>query len=97
MKALKQARGVEVIFGDEVHRGWLPSGSTMPEKTPCRPMKLDFVILDNEGDGFILEWKGEEASAPYSGDTWHTSLEDALEQARENFGIDSSWWESVEP
>lgn len=59
-------------------------------------MKLDFVIFEEEGGGFILEWMGPKEGAPYSGDTWHETLEDALLQARVTFGVDADSWESVE-
>jgi hypothetical protein len=86
---VKSIRGVDVAFGGEEPSGWLPPGAARPPHTPVQTVKLDIEILD-DGDGFVLSWKGP--SANYSNDTWHQTVEAAVEAARLRFGIDSSEW-----
>jgi hypothetical protein len=45
----------------------------------------DIEILD-DGDGFVLSWKGP--SENYSNDTWHQTVDAALEAASLSFGIE---------
>jgi hypothetical protein len=58
----------------------------------ARSVKLDFEIQEEAG-GSLLGWSGP--TREYCGDTWHPSLNDALEQARLWFGIEASQWSSV--
>jgi hypothetical protein len=79
-----------VVFGGEAHSGWLPPGAAMPARTPERVVDLELRILQNGSDGFLLEWAGPTAAD--SGDTWHPTIEEALEQAEASFGIKPSDW-----
>jgi len=54
---------------------------------------MDFEIHDGAGEadgGFLFVWSG--SNPEYSGDTWHRSLNEALEEARDCFGLDPSDW-----
>jgi hypothetical protein len=45
---------------------------------------VDFEVHEVEG-GYILAWFSRNTS--HRGDSWHESLEDALEQANTQFGV----------
>ena len=89
---VKHLRGIEVVFGGEEHRGWLPEGVARPSPTPTSVVKVDFQIRE-EGGGYFFVWQGPDPK--YCGDTWHPSLAAALEQAKLWFGIESDQWDSV--
>ena len=89
MVVVKRLRGVEVQFGGEGPQGWLPPGAAQPRPTPVYVVTLDLEILD-DGDEFILAWNGP--SQDYCNDTWHRTLDAALEEARLRFGIEPSEW-----
>ena len=96
MRAVKQVQDVEVAFGGDESQGSLPLGAASPETIPRVVMKLSFVIFEEDGGGFVLEWRSPKPDAPYSGDSWHESIEDAQAQASMTFGVEADSWESVE-
>lgn len=81
---IKRLMGVPVRFGGEVHTGWLPANAATPRPTPVEDALVDFEINEVE-DGYILEWLSRNTS--HHGDSWHETLEDALEQASTEFGV----------
>jgi hypothetical protein len=85
MAVIKRLMGVAIRFGGEEHSGWLPVYAATP------PL-VDFEIGEVEG-GYILEWFSRNTS--HHGDSWHETLEDALEQARTVFGVRPEEWCSV--
>jgi hypothetical protein len=89
MVVVKLLRGVEVRFGGEAPQGWLPAGASRPAPTPVHVVKLDFEIID-DGAGFVLAWTGP--SQDYCNDTWHETVDAALEDARLRFGIEPGEW-----
>ena len=92
MAVIKRLMGVAVRFGGEEHSGWLPANAATPQPTPVEDALVDFEIGEVEG-GYILEWFSRNTS--HHGDSWHETLEDALEQARTEFGVRPEEWCSV--
>jgi hypothetical protein len=89
MDVVRLITGRPVEFGGEEHHGWLPAGASTPPPTPIRTALLDLRILKSD-DGFVLEWKSRNTED--SGDAWHSSIAEALEQARDAFGVQPSEW-----
>ena len=83
---------VPVRFGGEEHSGWLPANAVTPQPTPVEDALVDFEVNELEG-GYILEWYSRNTS--HYGDSWYETLEDALEQARTEFGVKPEEWHSV--
>jgi hypothetical protein len=92
MAVIKRLMAVPVRFGGEVHSGWLPSNASVPPPTPVEDALVDFEIDEVEG-GYILEWFSRNTS--HHGDSWHETLDDALEQASTAFGVRPEEWHSV--
>jgi len=90
LSVIKRVSAVPYTFGGESPEGWLPAGSTTPPRTPAVPMRLDIAILTNDGDGYILEWRG--ATSAHSGDRWYADLAGAEQAALELFGVRSGDW-----
>lgn len=90
MALVRCLRGVRVEFSGEPNSGWLPPEAAVPPATPARVTLLDFEIREESG-GFLLLWSGPATTD--AGDTWHPSLDGAIEQARLWFGIDPRDWE----
>ena len=82
--------GREVTFGGEAPSGWLPEKAALPLPTPLERATLDFAIVEAEPGSFFLRWN--EHSGRHAGDTWHPSVEEALEQAELSFGIVRAEW-----
>jgi hypothetical protein len=92
MAAIKRLLAVPVRFGGEVHSGWLPANAVTPPPTPVEHALVDLEVDELEG-GYILEWYSRNTS--HRGDSWHETLEDALEQASTEFGVRPEEWQSV--
>jgi hypothetical protein len=84
-------RNRKVQFGGEEHLGWLPEGAAIPAPTPPEIVTLDFEIQAADG-GYLLIWQGTERR--HCGDTWHASVDAAMEQAKVWFGIEPQEWSS---
>ena len=94
MRVVKRAGSRPVEFGGEVHSGWLPPGAAEPLPTPLRVVELSFAILEDGAESYILEWTGPDPDE--CGDTWHPSVETALEQAELAFGVGRHEWHDEE-
>ena len=81
--------GVPLRFGGEVHSGWLPANAATPPPTPVEVAVVDFGISEVEG-GYMLEWFSR--NTDHRGDTWHETLDEALEQAKLSFGLEPEEW-----
>jgi hypothetical protein len=92
MTVIKRLMAVPVRFGGEEHSGWLPANAATPRPTPVEDALVDFEIHKLE-DGYILEWFSRNTG--HHGDSWHETLEDALEQASTEFGVRPEEWHSV--
>jgi hypothetical protein len=92
-RAIKELQGRRVEFGGEEHSGWLPAGAAWPRPTPVEVAVVDFEISEVVG-GYLLEWYSRNTN--HWGDTWHDTLEGALEEARHSFGIQPDEWQPVE-
>ncbi len=94
---LKKVDGWPFTFGGEPHTGWLPPGAAVPLAMPVENERLDVSIEAIDG-GYLLIWTAQpsrtcrDAMPPKTGDTWHATLADAEEAARQNFGIDHRHW-----
>jgi hypothetical protein len=91
MKILKRARKADGL-GGEPHGGWLPPGAASPEPTPVRDLLLE-IGSDGEGGYYLLS---QAADGGTRADTWHESVDEAIAQAREQFGIRADAWHDVE-
>ncbi len=76
--------------GGEPHTGWLPEGFQTPRPTPVRDLEVEFEIRDDGSKHFILSYQSTDKSN--FGDTWHQTMDDAIEQAKKDFGIQPSEW-----
>jgi hypothetical protein len=92
MAVIKRLLAVPVRFGGEEHSGWLSANAATPQPTPVEDTLVDFEVNELEG-GYILEWFSRNTS--HHGDSWHETLEDALEQASIEFGVRPDEWHSV--
>ncbi len=90
MRVIKQAR-VVVREGGEEHSGWLPHGTSVPERTPERTTSYDVRLVEFEG-GFLLE--SQEVGAAHGYDSWFETLQQAERAAREEFGLTEAAWAS---
>jgi hypothetical protein len=94
---LKKVDGWPFTFGGEAHTGWLPPGAAIPLPTPVEHERLDVAIEAADGD-YLLIWTAQpsqtcrDAGPPKCGDTWHQTLAQAEEDARETFGIGHQHW-----
>ncbi|NJN70113.1 MAG: hypothetical protein HC801_07455 [Nitrospira sp.] len=79
-------------MGDEEHSGWLPERAATPERAPNADVLLNLTI-SSDGNGYILEWTDRDRT--HHGDTWHETLDDAMNQAKYYFGIEAAMWEDV--
>jgi len=80
-----------VEFAGETHAGWLPEGAAVPPPTPLVRVDLAFAILrERDKGGYILEWRGPTRAR--SGDSWHESVEAAVEEAERQFDVPPDAW-----
>jgi hypothetical protein len=91
-RVIRELRGVTVRFGGEEHSGWLPPGASWPPPTSVEVAVVDFEIIEQAG-GYTFEYHSR--NTRHWGDTWHETLEDALEYAEEYFGIEPKEWQSA--
>ena len=92
MAVIKRLPAVPVRFGGEEHSGWLPANAATPPPMPVEDALVDFEVHEVEG-GYIFAWFSRNTG--HHGDSWHETLEDALEQARTEFGVRPEEWHSV--
>ncbi len=64
----------------------------MPPPTPGVVELLDFSITEDAPGSYLLVCEGAE----HGGDSWHPSLEAALLQAEEEYGIGRAEWTDVD-
>ena len=102
---LKKVEAWPFTFGGELHSGWLPPEASPPHPRPMHRELLDITIEQEDGGaGYLLEHAARPSPTcpaplrpPYVGDTWHETLEDAEEAAREYFGVREEDWSDVTP
>jgi hypothetical protein len=68
----------------------LPKGVAQPLPTPIKTVELSFAILEDAPGSYVLEWRGP--SSEFSGDTWHSSVVDAMAEAEQAFGVAPHEW-----
>src|SRR4026208_1974296 len=91
MRVVRQVLGKEIHLGGEEHLGWLPQNASQPLPTPIEPALLDLRILENV-QGFILEFEFRSSSG--ANDSWHSTIQEAEDEAKLMFGVESSEWKS---
>jgi len=91
-KVVRQILGRTVRCGGESHSGWLPKGAATPPQTPSRLVRLDFSIVQDGESSYLLQWVGPEPES--TSDTWHESLEAAIQQAKYSFGVEPDEWQT---
>ena len=91
MAVIKRLLAVPVRFGGKEHSGWLPANAVTPQPTPVEDALVDFEVNELEG-GYILAWYSRNTS--HRGDSWHETLDDALQQASTEFGVMPEEWYS---
>jgi hypothetical protein len=80
---------VKVIVGGDQHRGWLPATASRPLPTPQR--EIDFRIeIQSDGLGYLLCYESLDGSL--HGDAWHETRAEAVDAAREDFGVRPQEW-----
>ena len=92
MAVSKRLLAVPVRFGGVEHSGWLPANASTPPPMPVEDALVDFEVDEVEG-GYILEWFSRNTG--HRGDSWHETLEEALEQVSTEFGVRPEEWRSV--
>lgn len=90
MPVIREIRGLKCTFGGPDTAGWLPSEAAPPH---AEETTIDLHILQSDAGFFLVS----ESSNPHfvGGDTWHETLDDALQQAQFQFGVKPSEWHSV--
>ena len=87
---VRRFEGLEIEFGG-ADSGWFPANASppMPERTTLS------LRIDQTSEGYFLI--SESTNPKYTGgDTWHATLEEALSQAEEQFGIAPAQWVLVD-
>lgn len=92
MRVVKQVVGKSVQVGGEEHSGWLPPNASQPPPIPKDQALVDVRILEDV-QGFILEFGFQNSSA--ANDSWHSTIEEAENEAERKFGIAPSEWNSL--
>ena len=97
MSVIREIRGLVLRVPGEPYAGWLPRGSAPPLGTDTKDVELDLEIqaLEDPERGFLLVSSSNESA--FNGDTWHESLELALQQAEHDFGVQPSEWTFTAP
>ena len=91
MRIRKRITGWKFAFGGVAASGWIPSGASQPKPTPVENTLLELRIESDEPGSVFLYW---ESSNPnyVSSDSWHQTLENALEVAEKTFGVRVTDW-----
>ena len=82
----------KAIIGGETPSGWLPPNASEPRPSPGQEVEYNIEIEDLS-DGFILLYEATDGSG--WSDTWHPTLEEAMEVAEEDFGVHRSDWQTA--
>ena len=83
---------MKATIGGETHTGWLPPNAAQPRPSPVREVEYN-IEIEAEGDGFTLTYEATDGSG--WSDTWHPTLEEAMEVAEEDFGVHRSEWQTA--
>ena len=90
-------RGWVWEHGGQAHEGWIPAGAAVPLPSPAVRVPVNLEVVPESG-GWLLTWELASStdtlpdSSLRSGDTWHDSVDDALQQAEVHFGVPRSSW-----
>lgn len=88
---VRELRNRKVRFGDPENPGWLPAGAAKPLPDD-RTLNLRIEEEVERGHrGYLLI--AETTNGEFLGDTWHESLEDAIQQAEFEYGIERREWQ----
>jgi hypothetical protein len=89
---IREIRGLVLRVPGQPHSGWLPPGAAPPPGTDTKDVVLDLEIhaLDRPDTGFLLV--SSSTDPEFTGDTWHETLDLALQQAEHDYGVQASEW-----
>ena len=92
MPVVRSLHGLVLRLRGEPYSGWLPRGAAAPPGTDTKDVVLDVEIheLEHPESGFLLISSSDDPGL--NGDSWHLTLEQALQQAEFQFGIVPSEW-----
>ena len=92
MPVVGAIQGLTLRLTGEKYTGWLPRGAVAPPGTDTKDVVLDLEIrrLDAPDAGFLLVSASDDLE--FCGDSWHESLELALQQAEFAYGVRRSEW-----
>ena len=76
-----------------VNSGWLPAGSA-PAREQDSKLAIVRLSIAQDGDAFYL-FSSSEHPDFHCGDTFHQSVEDAVAQAEDQFGVSKENWQPV--
>jgi hypothetical protein len=93
MATVERVEHFQTTIGGQPHTGWLPPRAAVPPPTPARTIELTLTIDDDGGSGFLLIFHSPDNSV--RGDTWHRTIEEAREAARDSFGVPFEAWRAV--
>ncbi len=90
MRVIARIEGRKVRLGGDVHSGWLPAGAATPLPTAVRELEFTLEITDDGGSGFLLIYESSDGS--YCNDNWHQTVDQAIADAEESFGVTKDEW-----
>ena len=89
MPIIGRIDNIRVIVGGESHSGWLPAGAAVPLPTPEREVVLSLTIESVDGHYLLI---GHSQDGSHDFDDFHDSLESALADAEQSYGVPRSSW-----
>ncbi len=97
MPVIRSLRGLVLRVPGEPYSGWLPPGSAPTPGTATKDVELDLEIdtMEPPQSGFLLICSSSDPE--FNGDTWHETLELAVQQAEYQYGVVASEWTLVRP
>jgi hypothetical protein len=71
----------------EPHSGW---GGADPEDPSAIEVEFSFAVTTDGNQNYLLVYHSTDGK--YAADSWHETVEEALECAQESFGIVANEW-----
>ena len=90
-KTIKEHCGLSIRFGGPDEAGWLPPNASIPRE---ENVVIDLRITESECGFFLVT----ESNHPHfrGGDSWYSSLQEAMEAAEQQFGVGSDKWIAID-
>lgn len=95
MTVIRSIRGLILRVPGRPHSGWLPRGAASPPgiATKVIEVNLEIEAVEPPESGFLLIISSS-GDPEFADDSWHETLELALQQAEFQYGIVPSDWEA---